>query len=143
MFVGNYAHSLDSKGRVVLPAKYRRYLDGSENAFYLSQAEGCLALWLPEAFDQTVERFRERVRAGTLEKAALDGLYSNSEQVKPDTQGRILLPERLISFAGLDTDVTLVGQGDHVAIWDSTRWAESSAERDAKVAEAFAAGMGI
>jgi MraZ protein len=140
MFVGTYAHSLDAKGRVVLPAKFRGHL--SDRA-YLSQAQGCLALWLPDAFAETVERFREQVRAQEIDMRALEGLLSTSEQVTPDKQGRILLPDRLISFAGLETDVTLVGQFNHVAIWDSARWSESNLERDTKVAEAFAAGMAI
>jgi len=140
MFVGNYEHSLDSKGRVVLPAKFRGPL---ADRAYLSQAQGCLALWLPEAFDETIERLRERVRERVIDLEALNGVLSTSEEVKPDKQGRILLPERLIKFAALNTEVTLVGQGNHVAIWDSQRWAASSSDRDAKVAEAFADGMAI
>lgn len=140
MFVGHYEHSLDSKGRVVLPAKFRGHL--SDRA-YISQAQRCLALWLPEAFDETVARLLERVREGDMEPNAYSGFLANAEEVSPDKQGRILLPERLRDFAGLRDDVMLLGQDNHVAIWDAERWKQQGSDVDASVAQAFVEGLAI
>lgn len=140
MFVGRYEHTLDGKGRVVLPAKFRNHL--AERA-YLAPGGNCLALWLPEAFDAAVARLRTQVREGTADPNALRGLLANSDEVTPDSQGRILVNDRLRAFASLDRDVVLAGQDDHIEIWDARRWQSLETDIDASVAEAFLQGRAV
>ena len=134
MFVGTFEHSLDDKGRVVLPAAYRpEFTDRG----YLSQFDRCLALWTPEEFDDMSERLTERVRAKEATQGALRAFAANSHLVRADSQGRISIPERLREFAGLDRDVMVVGALNKVEVWDRARWQSERDESDQSLAMAI------
>lgn len=133
MFVGTFEHSLDEKGRVVLPAVFRHHL--AERGF-LSQYDQCLGLWTPEAFEEVARRLTERVRAGEASQLALRAFSANAHEVKPDSQGRIVIPERLREFAGLDRDVVIIGALDRVEIWDATRWRDLAERSDESLTQA-------
>ena len=70
-FVGTHEHSLDEKGRLVLPAKFRSYFAG---AAYLTPHAGCLALWTPDGFDEMLSRLKEQIRTGEVEARVRRGL---------------------------------------------------------------------
>ena len=96
MFVGKFEHSLDDKGRVVLPSKFRSDL---ANHGYLTQYDQCLSLWTPEGFKDMADRLTAKVRAGEASQQALRAFSASTHQVKLDSQGRIGIPERLREFA--------------------------------------------
>jgi len=139
-FVGTHEHTLDGKGRLVLPSKYRSRL--AERA-YVSPGAKCLDLWTPEAFDEMVERLTVEVREGRTEPQALRGIGAFSAEVAPDSQGRVMLPERLREFAGLSRNVVVNGAFSKIEIWDADRWAEQVPDLDVTVAAAIQAGSGI
>jgi MraZ protein len=121
VFVGTFEHSLDDKGRVVLPPTFRaRFADGG----FVTPYEGCLALWTPEAFEGFVDRLSEKVRAGEAPNNALRAFLAAASEARPDNQGRITIKPSLREVAGLDGEVTLTGARDHVEIWDRGRWAD-------------------
>jgi MraZ protein len=119
VFVGSFEHALDDKGRVVLPATFRPHL---ADQGFLSQYDQCLGLWTPEGFEGVARRLTERVRAGEASQFALRAFSANAHQVKPDSQGRIVIPERLRAFAGLERDVVIIGALEHIELWDASRW---------------------
>ena len=140
MFVGTYEHSLDGKGRLVLPSKFRvRLPDGG----FLSTHANGVALWPPAAFEEMVARLTDQVRAGTTDPDVVLGVTMNAEEVVPDAQGRILLPPRLRELAGLAGDVVVLGVSDHIQIWSIEAWRNRREGITRTATDAFAAGRGV
>ena len=139
-FVGTHDHTLDSKGRLVLPSKFRsHFTDGA----YLSPWAGCVALWTTERFTEMVGRIAEEIRAGDTDSDVQRALGANSEMVRPDAQGRIMVPPRLRDFAALERDVVICGAIDRIEIWNPTRWASVAPELNRSLVDAFLQGGGI
>lgn len=139
MFVGRFEHSLDDKGRLVLPTTYRgRLTDGG----FLTPYQNCLALWAPSDFEDFVERLRDKMRNQQAATNAMRTLLANAADCKPDGQGRIVVPERLRSYAALDGGVVLAGALDHIELWNPARWNEINSEGEASLADAVA-NLGI
>ena len=118
-FVGTYDHTLDEKGRLVLPSKFRGYF---ADAAYLSPGDGCVALRTPDDFKEMVERFQEEVRGKVADPHSLKGISTRSEKVRPDAQGRIMVPARLQLSAGLDREIVVCGAIDRIEIWNASAW---------------------
>ncbi len=118
---GEYQHTIDSKGRIFVPAKLREQL-GSE--FYVTiSMDKCLSLYSGESWKQ----FSERVNAMTyVQQRRMRPLFVYASRLELDAQGRILLPQNLRSFAGLAKNVTIVGCNNHAELWDSEEWANVS-----------------
>ena len=121
-FVGKYEHSLDSKGRIILPAKFRPQF---ERGGYLTQhSEGCLALWTPGEFERQMEGMQVKAASGRADRNRARLWASNSADVEIDRQGRMAIPAHLRTFAGLDTEVLVHGSIDRVELWNPAAWAE-------------------
>jgi MraZ protein len=121
-FLGRYEHSLDIKGRVILPAKFRAQF---ERGGYLTQhAEGCLALWTPGEFERQMDVVQERAAGGKADRNRARLWASNSQDVEIDRQGRMPIPAHLRAFAGLTSDVLVHGAIDRVELWNPASWAE-------------------
>ena len=135
MFVGKFEHSLDEKGRVVLPSTFRVQL---VDKGFLSQWDRCLGLWTEEDFFDGADRLTEKVREGATSLYAVRAFAANAHEVKPDSQGRIMLPQRLRDFAGLTRDVVIIGALERIEIWDSARWRDISASSDESLTQAVA-----
>ena len=120
-FVGTYEHSLDVKGRVILPAKFRAAF---EYGGYLSRhREGCLALWTPAEFDQQQAEMRGRASEGNAAERNQERLWAaGSYEVEIDRQGRMAIPARLRGFANLVEDVLITGANNRVELWDPAIW---------------------
>ncbi len=133
MFVGTFEHSLDDKGRLVLPTAFRpRLAEGG----YLTPYESCLALWAPAQFEDFVDRLSEKVRSTEASPNAIRVFMANASEVRPDSQGRFAVPPRLRTYAGLGSGVVLAGVRDHIELWEPQRWEEVSSQGDASLADA-------
>ena len=120
MFLGTSDHNLDSKGRVILPADFREELGES---FYITMGfHRCAQVMSVDQFD----RLREQIRQLPADKAlSLQYLLiSPAKEVSPNSQGRIMIPQKLREDAGLSGEVTIVGMDTRVEIWDKTTFAE-------------------
>lgn len=114
MFLGTSDHHLDSKGRVILPTDFREQLGES---FYITMGfNRCAQVMSVEEFD----RLREQIRQLPADKAlSLQYLLiSPAKLVSPNSQGRIIIPQKLREDAGLSADVTVVGMDTRIEIWD-------------------------
>ncbi len=118
VFFGRYDCTIDAKGRLNFPAKFR---DGMGDSFVVMEwLDQCLfALPMSE-----VERISERMGADELmDSWEITGdLFSTACEVTPDKQGRILLPAALRQYAGLGKTVAVIGNRNHAEIWDAARW---------------------
>jgi MraZ protein len=122
-FIGRYEHSLDAKGRVILPAKFRSEF---EHGGFLSQhQEGCLALWTPPEFDTQLETVKAKADAGSQEDRNLARVWaSGSSEVEVDKSGRMPIPAYLRQFARLASDVLVIGAIDRIELWSPQVWEE-------------------
>lgn len=119
-FFGRFEHTLDGKGRLILPAKFRVHFD---RAGYLSQgSEGCLTLLTGEAFDEEMAVMEQRLAAGGEDRNLARLWASNSSEVEVDRQGRIAIPAHLRDYAGFGGDVLVNGAIDRIELWDPARW---------------------
>ena len=131
-FVGTFEHSLDDKGRVVVPSPFRaRLADGA----VLAKLERNLALWTPDSFDERLEDLRDQVGAGHLTNDELRIYLAEAAEVKPDAQGRIWLPNTLRLHARLETQVVFLGFGSRIEIWNDADWRGTSRTGDDRVVE--------
>ena len=120
-FVGRYEHSLDTKGRVILPAKFRGPF---ERGGYLTQhSEGCLALWTPGEFGRQMEVKQEQAEAGRSSERNRARIWaSKAAEVEIDRQGRMPIPVHLRTFAKLEADVLVHGAIDRIELWNPAEW---------------------
>ena len=119
-FFGTYEHSLDSKGRVILPSRFRAAF---EHGGYLTEyRDGCLALWTPDEFERQMEEMQVRAASGKSDRNLARMWASHTHDLEVDRQGRIVLPARMRQYAALESDVTVVGVIDRVELWDPARW---------------------
>jgi MraZ protein len=138
MFLGEYQHSLDAKGRVILPARFRGQLEGG--AVMAQALDGCLAVYPRAEFEDRVAAKLIEVRGrGSRERAAVMSYAAGAHEFMPDTQGRVAIPNKLREYAGLEREIVVVGGIDHVQIWDAQRFRE----RDAEGIASMVAGEGI
>jgi MraZ protein len=121
-FVGRYEHALDTKGRVILPAKFRADFD--RGGYLTENREGCLALWTPGEFDRQMVAMRERAATGRTNRNRARLWAANSHEVEIDRQGRMAIPSHLREFASLDGDVLVHGAIDRIELWNPTTWRE-------------------
>jgi MraZ protein len=121
-FVGRYEHSLDVKGRVILPAKFRAPF---ERGGYLTQnLEGCLALWTPGEFERQTEQMQARATSGRSQRNRARLWAAASHEVEIDRQGRMAIPSHLRDFASLTDEVLVHGAIDRIELWNPTSWEE-------------------
>ena len=123
VFVGQFEHSLDPKGRIVLPASFRTSFE--QSGFLIKGPEGCLALLTPERFQDIAQNMASRSEEGDIRhRSAKRSFGAGAARVLPDKQGRIAIPADLRVFAHLQRECVIVGAIDEVEIWDSARWQE-------------------
>ena len=132
-FVGSYEHSLDGKGRVILPARYRSSFD--TQAFISKFNEQCLAIWTPEAFDMQAAEMEQLMHGSPEERARARAFSAGSTVVDLDRQGRIAVPQYLREFAGLAEGGTVLVQGvyNHLELWNPPYWQAQESAGDAMI----------
>src|SRR5438445_4662991 len=122
LLTGTHPRSLDDKKRMALPRRVREQLENPETLFVTPGPDQCLWLYTQTELEQLAARL-DQAPATDAEARVFRRLYfAQSEAVDVDRQGRILVPERLMQFAGLTAEVVLIGVRDHVELWDAARW---------------------
>jgi MraZ protein len=115
-FVGQFQHTLDAKGRLILPAKFRAEY---ERGGHLSpNTDGCVALWTPGEFARQTEERLNQARNGADELRLARYWAANSSDAEFDKQGRFALPAAIRDYGHLEGDVLIVGSLDHIELWD-------------------------
>jgi MraZ protein len=119
VFVGRFEHSLDGKGRLVLPAAFRADLRGGG---VLAPWDRCLALWTPQGFDEAAQAMKLKVSSSDQDMDVMRLFFSEARSVEPDGQGRFVIPEEHRALAGLVRDTVVNGHYDRIEIWDRSRF---------------------
>jgi MraZ protein len=133
-FRGLYEHSLDSKDRLTIPARFRSAL---ANGVVLSKGlDPCVDLYTPEGFERVSQTYLAPHSPFSADARKMRRrFHGGSYDEKLDAAGRVRLPKPLIDHAGLSGPCVIVGAGEHVEIWDGPTWARHEAEVDAAAAE--------
>ena len=120
MLVGTYEHKLDTKGRVVLPARFRQEL-GSGVVCTLG-IDKCISLYSADKWDKVLEKLQQLPFSKGKSRDLMRLMLSSASELQVDNAGRILVPPFFRSHAELDLEITLIGVSDHVELWDSCKW---------------------
>jgi len=121
-FYGRYEHSLDGKGRVILPARFRGPFE--HGGFLSANQDGCLALWTPAQFDLQSDEWLGRSGSSRDGRNLARVWSSASHELDIDRQGRMAIPLQLREWAHLEGEVLIVGVINRVELWNPAAWAE-------------------
>jgi MraZ protein len=127
MFLGNFQHNLDDKGRLMIPARFREMLEGGA---YITQGfDKCLMVLTEDYFKQVYERIEAMNLADPTARLLRRLILSNAYPVEVDKVGRILVPQNLRAFLGIENgELTVAGQGEYFEVWTPALWNEQMAE---------------
>ncbi|MBE5874918.1 MAG: division/cell wall cluster transcriptional repressor MraZ [Lachnospiraceae bacterium] len=128
MFMSEYNHTVDAKGRLIIPSKFRDVL-GEE--FVVSKGmDGCLFVYANDDWNAFEQKLTSLPLINKEARQFARFFLAGAAQVELDKQGRILLPANLREFAGLDKDVVLVGVGSRIEIWSKEKWDNVAGDED-------------
>lgn len=120
MFSGEYEHSLDSKGRIIMPSKFREALGG---VFYITKGlDRNLLVYDAKAWQEFYEKLSKLPMADKSARGFSRLFLSGAVECEADKQGRVLLPATLRNYAGIQKNATIIGNGDKIEIWSSENW---------------------
>jgi MraZ protein len=120
MLLGTHTPKLDEKGRLILPAKFRDEL--SEGVVITRGQERCLYVFSKTEFASIHERIRQAPVTSEEARKYLRLFLSGATDDQPDKQGRVLLPQLLREYAGLQKELVIIGVGSRAEIWDADSW---------------------
>ncbi len=128
VFMGTYNHTVDAKGRLIMPAKFREQLGES---FVVSRGmDGCLFVHTNEGWQAFEEKLKNLPMMSKDARRFQRFFNAGADNVELDKQGRVLLSQTHREFAGLDKDVVLAGVGDRIEIWSREKWEDATADDD-------------
>jgi len=126
--MGEYNHSIDSKGRVIVPAKFREQIG---DTFILAMwLDKCLMMVAPEEWEDLCESMTKLSTAKRESRAFTRMLFSSATECDADKQGRILIPAKLREYAKLSKSVSFIGVSKRIEVWATETWEEYSSQAE-------------
>lgn len=122
MLLGEYRHNLDTKGRVAIPAKFRERLQGG--AIVTRGLDNCLFVFSARDWETLAEKLIALPLSQANSRAFVRLMLAGASDVSFDSQGRVLVPDYLRSYAGIGREVVITGLYNRIEIWDHARWEE-------------------
>ena len=124
MFYGEYEHSLDAKGRVIIPAKFREiFKENYAEKFFITRGlDQCLFVFTEDTWKTQEKKFRELSFTRSDSRKFNRLYFSGAAEVICDKQGRILIPDYLKSYAEIKENVMIIGVSDRIEIWSKDKW---------------------
>lgn len=137
--MGSNTHRIDNKGRLVLPAKWRSELGPA--VVLTVGLDRCVAIYSLEGWNRYLQKLQALPFAKENARRFMRVVLASADELPLDNAGRVLVNSTLRAYASLEGDVTVVGVGDHLELWNTERW---NADRDAILEdfEALAEGVG-
>lgn len=120
MFLGQYTHTIDAKGRLTIPVRFRAQL--AQGAYITQGFDQSLIVYTTENFQALARRASMLTATNPEARAIRRVIFGGACEVTLDSAGRILIPPFLRQYAGLDGDTTIVGAGDYFEIWNTAAW---------------------
>ncbi len=136
MFWGEYFHTVDEKGRIIIPSKFRNILENKyiERFVILKWPDGCIAVFTEQGFEKDVKKpLRKSSWAKASSRDINRALGATVSFADCDNQGRINISQKLLDSAYIKKDVAVIGTGNHFEIWDKDMWLNR--QKDIKIEE--------
>lgn len=128
MFMGEYNHSIDTKGRLIIPSRFREEL--GDDFVVTKGLDGCLFVFPNNEWQAFEEKLKALPLTNKSARQFARFFVAGATPCELDKQGRILLPQTLREFAGLEKDVVLTGMLNRIEIWSKVKWMENSSYDD-------------
>ena len=141
MFTGEFDHTIDIKGRMIIPSKFRNLL--GEDFVISKSLDGCLAIYEKSKWDEFEQKLNELPFTNEKARNLKRFILGSSTVCELDKQGRILVPKPLRESAGIAQDVVTIGVGDHIEIWSKERFSTDENFNDYKKLSQDMEGLGI
>ena len=133
-FRGHFEYSLDAKKRLNIPPRFRAAFSGG--VVLAKWLEPCVAVWTPDAFDSFTNSFLANLNPVSAERRKLTRFFAGSSfDTELDSAGRVTLNNSLIEHAGIEKEVVLVGNIDHLEVWDREKWDADQRDLNAEIVE--------
>ncbi|MBF0579312.1 division/cell wall cluster transcriptional repressor MraZ [Erysipelotrichaceae bacterium RD49] len=120
MFMGEYTHNIDRKGRLIMPAKFREEL--GERVYITRGMDGCLTVYPLEEWTSLYKKYSSLPTTNPDARMFMRFFMAKATEVEPDGQGRILIPGSLVKEAALEKECYIIGVANRVEIWSKDRW---------------------
>lgn len=130
MFLGEFAHTIDDKGRLTIPAKFR---DELESGVVITRGlDGCLWAYPRYEWEQLAEKIAKIPTTSQAARNFARFMFSSAFDSIPDRQGRVVIPQNLREYAGIQGEASIIGVMNRVEVWNPTRWTDvfSKVEED-------------
>ena len=122
MFIGEYIHNIDAKGRAIVPAKFREELGG--RFVVTKELDHCLALYTMDSWNELVDKLNKLPTTNSKAIAYKRFKLASAFECEPDGNGRVMIPQKLREYAGITKEIVSAGNGNKVEIWDKAKWEE-------------------
>lgn len=120
MLLGEYSHTLDAKGRIIIPSKFRE--DLGESFIVTKGLDNCLFAYSKKEWNQFEEKLKALPITNITTRNFVRFFFSGATECEVDKQGRINLPQNLREYASLEKEITIIGVATRVEIWNSQKW---------------------
>ena len=131
MFLGQYLHALDSKGRLTVPVRFR---DELEVGLVMTRGyEPCLLVYPQETWAALAQKVAQMPAASLVARSYARLVFGNAFEAVPDKMGRVLIPAVLRAYAGIEEEAVVVGVNSYIEIWNPARWQEILDRDDANL----------
>ncbi len=141
MFMGQYNHTIDAKGRLIIPSKFRDLL--GEEFVVTKGMDGCLFVYANEDWAAFEQKLTSLPLINKEARKFARFFLAGASQVEVDKQGRILIASNLRTFAELDKEVVLVGVGSRIEIWSQEKWESMDFDDDMDDISAAMESLGL
>ena len=141
MFMGEYNHTIDAKGRLIVPSKFREKL--GEEFVVTKGLDDCLFVYPMDEWAHIEEAFRKVPLTNKKARDFVRFFFAGAASCEVDKQGRILLPPNLRSYAGLEKEIVSAGVLNRVEIWDKEKWEKSNDIGDMDAIADYMAELGV
>lgn len=132
MFMGEYSHTIDDKGRIIMPSRFR---DGLSNEFVITRGmDCCLAIYPIEAWNIIIKNYQALPNTKDA-RSFMRFLISGASTLNIDKQGRINIPSVLSVYASLSKDCSIIGVDDHIEIWNTEIWNKYLADNEPNISD--------
>ena len=136
MLIGEFSHGMDKKNRIIIPAKLR---DGLGATFIMTKGlDSCLYIYPKSEWEVFEKKLKALPMTDKNVRAFVRFFFSGANEMEPDKMGRVLIPQSLLSYAGIEGEVVSVGMMDRVEVWSKEKWTaynESDMDMDAIAAK--------
>ena len=139
MLTGKYNHSLDTKNRIIIPSKLKEQLGAKITI--MRGSDKCLTMYSAEEWESYAQKISELPKTQVREITRY--LYSNSIEVQPDSQGRVMLQPEMLAFAGITKNIITVGCGKYAEIWSEEVWNEQQLDKEPENFTAMLLELGL